>query len=270
MNLSFDLPNSKKTSAIFPPCCCINKSVCWSWWPLEKSYCISEFLNLMTVALSEGQRSIIEQSQAEHVTVGFVVVPGLEFSWWKCVNTGWSMIRIPGRRYQDLKKLVLCSRHQCQHIVIPVGGQPARTLKQTFPTNSFDTEISDKQKIESLICPIMRDHLVISKSWLKGCAMNARPHHESKEGYLRCADRSSQTQCDFTVINSDSFIFSHLAVSHQNSLARSLWKVTIPCVWRSQLPACECSCKASLDVPLSSLLLWRGLKLPVWNDIWSD
>ena len=138
-----------------------------------------------------------------------------------------------------------------------MGGRSARPSKQSFPANRFDIEISDKQKIESLICSSMRDHLVISKSWLKGCVMNASAHHESKDGYLRRADRSSQTQCDFTVINSDSFISSHLAVSHQNSLARSVWKKPqFLCVWRSQLPA---PAKASLDVPLSSLLLWRGI-----------
>lgn len=114
------------------------------------------------------------------------------------------------------------SKHQCGLIVILVGGQSAGTLKQSFPANSFDIEISDKQKIESLISSITWDHLVILKSWLKGCVMHARAHHESKQGYLRCVDRSSQTQCDFTVINSDSFIFSHLAASHQNCLALSV------------------------------------------------
>lgn len=149
-----------------------------------------------------------------------------------------------------------------QTVVIPVGGQPARTLKQTFPANSFDIEISDKQKIESLIWSIMRDHLVISKSWLKGCVIDARIHHESKEGYLGCADSSSQIECDFTVINSDSFIFSHLTVSHQKQ-PRCLSEKSQFLAW--DVPSCQpASACARLHMMCLCLLCCSGGD---WNSL---
>lgn len=191
-------------------------------------------------------------------------MPGLEFTLWKSINTGWSVIQIPGRRYQDLHNLFL--KHQCGQIVIPVGSQPARMWKQSFPANSFDIEISGKQKIESLICAMMRDHLVISKSCLKECVVL----HESKDRHFHCVDRSSWTVHDFMVINSDSFIFSHLAISHQNSHVLSENSQFVACAVPSCQSLSKCSFKASFDLPLSSVLLWRGLKFLVWNDIWSD
>lgn len=103
-----------------------------------------------------------------------------------------------------------------------MGGQPATVSKPSFPANSFDIEISDKQKIESLIYSIMRDHLVISKSWLKGCVRMQEHIMNQRKDTCAVHIGAVKTQWDLTVMNSESFIFSHLAVSHQKRLARSL------------------------------------------------
>lgn len=58
----------------------------------------------------------------------------------------------------------------------------------------------------------MTDYLVIT---IMAKQMFNGTHHESKERYWRFADVSSQIYCDFTVMNSKSFICSHLAISHQ-------------------------------------------------------
>lgn len=153
------------------------------------------------------------------------------------------------RRYQELS-----SKFESGHAVIPVGGHPARMLAQSCPAN---TESSDRQKIKSLICPIKEDHLVISNCQLKGNVVHSRAPSESKAGCSHYVDRSRQTQRDFTVINSDSFHLSSFSRSTQQqpcTLSRRS-----PYAWYCQLPVCY----FSLDVPLSSALLWRGLKLLV-------
>lgn len=72
-----------------------------------------------------------------------------------------------------------------------MGGQPARRSKQTFPPNSFDIEISDRQKIESLIWSIMRDHLVITimaqqmfPRWIKGEILALRWYELSNSAWF--------------------------------------------------------------------------------------
>lgn len=72
-----------------------------------------------------------------------------------------------------------------------MGGQPARRLKQTFPPNSFDIEILDKQKIESLIWSIMWDHLVITimaqqvfQRWIKGEILALRGYELSNSSWF--------------------------------------------------------------------------------------
>ena len=122
--------------------------------------------------------------------------------------------------------------------------------------NSFDIEISDKQKIESLIWSITRNHLVISKSWLKGCVTDTRAHHESKEGY--------SALCRYEQSNSMWFYgnkswFFHLSpfscFTPKQSHTSSPWKASIPRVRRSWLPACEL---LSQGPHLMCLCLLRG------------
>jgi len=58
-----------------------------------------------------------------------------------------TLIHIAGRRYWDLQTLLHCSKRECGQIVIPVGGQLRRPLKQSFPANTLTLKFQTSRKL---------------------------------------------------------------------------------------------------------------------------